>query len=350
MAPVWRSRAAGARGEGASRSALPETFYNGALPANMLDRRRRGRLRVAVIVNPAAGGGRMGRMWPAAEAALTAALGRLDVAVTQRPGDGRALAAAFTRQDVDVIIAAGGDGTASEVVDGMMKDAASRPKLPDLALLPVGTGSDLGRSLGVERDPALLARSIKTRPPRHLDAARVTYRLEDGSKEQRCFLNIASLGISADIARAVNASSKRLLTGKALFAWHTLRELIGYGGAGLTVRIDGQTVFAGQSALVAVANNHSFAGGMMIAPDARMDDGLLDIVIVRDASRLALIRALRLVYDGSHRNLGLCSFHRGKHVEIAALTRSVGLEIDGETAGFTPVSIEVVPKALRFRG
>lgn len=307
-------------------------------------------MRIAVIVNPAAGGGRMRRMWPAAEAALSRRFGPLEIAVTQRSGDGRGLAADLTRQGVDLIIAAGGDGTASEVADGILTAAPDCRAIPELSLLPVGTGSDLGRSLGFVGDFDVLAEAIATRPPRPLDAALVTYRLEDGSEEQRHFINIASLGISADIARAVNASSKWFLTGKLLFAWHTLRQLARYRGAGLTVRIDGEEVFAGMTAVVAVANNHSFAGGMMIAPDAQTDDGLLDVTIVRDASRSTLIRALRLVYDGSHRTLNLCSFHRGRQIEVAATGRPTGLEIDGETAGSTPVSIRVLPRALRLRG
>jgi diacylglycerol kinase (ATP) len=306
-------------------------------------------LQVAVIVNPAAGGGRMGRIWPAAEAVLSRRFASIAVAITQGPGDGRRLAAEFTRQGMELIVAAGGDGTASEVADGMLT-AAAGARAPDLALLPVGTGSDLARSLGIGRDFAVLADAIAAGPTRELDAAQVSYRLEDGTEQRRHVLNIASLGISADIARAVNASPKRLLTGKGLFAWHTLRELARYRGVELSVRVDGAAVFSGPSALVAVANNHSFAGGMMIAPDARMDDGLLDVVVVRDAPRLTLIRALRLVYDGSHRRLDLCSFHRGSTVEIAASSRKAGLEIDGETAGFTPVSVRVLPRALRLRG
>lgn len=307
-------------------------------------------MRIAVIVNPAAGGGRMRQMWPAAEAALSRRLGPLEIAATQRSGDGRGLAADFTRQGVELIIAAGGDGTASEVADGILTAAPECRVLPELSLLPVGTGSDLGRSLGFAGSFDVLAEAIATRPPRPLDAALVTYRLDDGSEERRHFINIASLGISADIARAVNASSKRFLTGKLLFAWHTLRQLAGYRGAGLIVRIDEEEVFAGMTAVVAVANNHSFAGGMMIAPDAQTDDGLLDVTIVRDASRLTLISALRLVYDGSHRTLGLCSFHRGSEIEIAATGSPIGMEMDGETAGSTPVSIRMLPRALRLRG
>lgn len=292
----------------------------------------------------------MSRMWPAAEAALSRRFGALEIAVTRHAGDGRGLAAQFARQGVDLIVAAGGDGTASEVADGILTAAPDCRAIPDLSLLPVGTGSDLGRSLGFAGDMDRLAEAIATRAPRPLDAAMVTFRLDDGGEERRHFINIASLGISADIARAVNAASKRFLTGKMLFAWHTLRQLVRYRGAGLKVRVDGEEIFAGTMAVVAVANNHSFAGGMMIAPDARTDDGWLDVTIVRDAPRFTLIRALRLVYDGSHRTLDLCSFHRGREIVIEDSGSPIGLEIDGETAGSTPVSIRILPRALRLRG
>jgi hypothetical protein len=125
-------------------------FHADGLPASMKVRRG-GRLQVAVIVNPAAGGGRMGRIWPAAEAVLSRRFASIAVAITQGPGDGRRLAAEFTRQGMELIVAAGGDGTASEVADGMLT-AAARARAPDLALLPVGTGSDLAHSLGIGRD------------------------------------------------------------------------------------------------------------------------------------------------------------------------------------------------------
>jgi diacylglycerol kinase (ATP) len=235
-------------------------------------------LKVGVIVNPAAGGGRLRRVWPEAEAALRRRFGPLDVAFTEEQGEGRTLAARFAADGVDLLIAAGGDGTVSEVVDGLLGAGGRAAERVDLGIVPVGTGADLSRALGVDGDFDAVATGIDEHPARPIDVGLMEYRLRDGSVGRRHFVNIASLGISADIAMAVNASRKRMLPGRLLFAWHAVKEIIRYQAPELVVRIGGEEVFRGKAPLVAVANNHSFAGGMMIAPDAQPDDGLFDVV------------------------------------------------------------------------
>jgi diacylglycerol kinase (ATP) len=305
------------------------------------------RLKVAVIVNPAAGGGRMGRLWPGVEVALRHRLGPLTVASTKCAGDGRELARTVALQGAGLVVAAGGDGTVSEVVGGLL--GSGRADEVDLGIVPVGTGADLGRTLGFGQDFDDIAAAIAERPVRRIDAGFLEFTRQDGGAGSSHFINIASLGISGDIAAAVNASGKRLLRGKALFAWHTVKELMRFQAPELTVRVDGSEVFRGRSAVVAIANNHSFAGGMMIAPDAELDDGWLNVVTVRDAGRLQLIGALRKVYDGSHRTLDICGFCRGRQVEVEPVGSGVRLEADGEPMGFAPVRARILPAAIRLR-
>jgi diacylglycerol kinase (ATP) len=307
-----------------------------------------GNLKVGVIVNPVAGGGRMARMWPGFEAALRHRLGPLEVAFTTRQGEGRALAAQLVGDGVDLLIAAGGDGTVGEIVDGLLSQGEAARSV-ELGIAPVGTGADLARTLKLRVDASAIAARIADSPARPVDAGLIECVGDDGRPVIRHFINIASIGISADIAFAVNASAKRLLPGKLLFAWHTLKELARLQAPHLVLRVDGKEVFCGASPLVAVANNHSFAGGMRIAPDALMDDGVFDVVTVRDAGRLSLIRALRRVYDGSHRNLDICSFARGRHIEVETPAGRVGLEADGETTGFLPARISILAGAIRLR-
>jgi diacylglycerol kinase (ATP) len=305
-------------------------------------------LKVGVIVNPVAGGGRMARLWPGIEAALRHRLGSVDVAITTRQGEGRVLAARLAGEGAELLIAAGGDGTVSEVADGLLGLGQAAASV-QLGIAPVGTGTDLARALNLGGDPETIAARIADSTARPVDAGLIECIGADGGPVRRHFINIASIGISADIAIAVNASAKRLLPGKLLFGWHTVKEIARLKAPDIVLRVDGSEVFRGAAPLVAVANNHSFAGGMKIAPDALMDDGLFDVVTVCDAGRLSLIGALRRVYDGSHRKLGICSFSHGREIEVEAQAGQVGLEVDGETTGFLPARFSVLPGAIRLR-
>lgn len=253
-----------------------------------------------------------------------------------------------------LVIAVGGDGTASAVADGLLRAAAddggNAP--PALGIVPIGTGTDLARQFGISGSHAEIVAGIAKRPVRMVDACRATYVDARGKPASRHFINIASLGISAGIAAAANADANPLrLPGKVHFFVHSVRGLLRFRPYPMRVAIDGETVFEDDAALVAVANGPSFAGGMLVAPQARRDDGLFDVLVVRAANRRALLRALPRIYDGSHLGLSICSLHRGREVAVDPLDRlrPVHLEIDGETAGLSPARFTVLPGALALK-
>jgi diacylglycerol kinase (ATP) len=313
-------------------------------------------VRIAVVVNPSAGGGRMARQWPSFAAALRSRFADVAVHQTSGPGEAIAIARRLAEAGHDLVVAAGGDGTVGEVANGLLGFAEDGRVPPALSVLPAGTGNDFARCFGVPRQPGPWATAIAESGPRSIDAGRVSYADDAGRTRQRYFVSVASVGISGEIDRIVNRSaSKRRggLSGKALFFAFTLRELLRYRFRDVTIRVDDGEAFPARILLVAVANNPSFGGGMLIAPDARPDDGRLDVVVARAASRLSMLRDLRLVYSGRHRRLPSCTFLSGRRIVISPVPGDDApalLDVDGESPGSIPATFEILDAALVLHG
>jgi diacylglycerol kinase (ATP) len=226
---------------------------------------------------------------------------------------------------------------------------------PDLGVVPSGTGDDFARGLGLVADIERLAARIAAGERRTIDAGRVSFVNDDGALASRCFINIASLGLSGPTDRAVNAAkSNRKVLGKLVFLFHTVRELIRYRFQEVRVTVDGGEPIEARIALLAVANAPYFGGGMKIAPDAVPDDALFQVVIIRGRSKLSLISDLRLVYSGAHRGLTSCTFLSGRKIVVEPLgdlaANAALLDIDGESPGRIPATFEIIPGALTVRG
>lgn len=311
-------------------------------------------MKVAVVVNPVAGGGRMKREWPALRQALERRFGPVAVRETDAAGDAAVLACRAAAEGAGLVIAAGGDGTVSETVDGLLSAAAGGKATAALGILPIGTGSDLARGLGITGSPEEIVARIADSAGRRLDAGRVSFVDDHGALHSRHFINIASLGLSGPTDRAVNAAkSGGKMSGKAVFLFHTVRELIRYRFQEVRVTVDDQPPVEARIALVACANGRFFGGGMMIAPDATPEDGELEIVIVRGTSKLALLADLRLVYGGAHRGRPFCTMLKGKKVTVEPLgdplVNGALLDIDGESPGRIPATFEILPGAITVR-
>lgn len=314
-------------------------------------------MKVGVIMNPVAGGGRLKRHWPEIGAALREAFADFDLRETQAAGDGSTLAMDLAATGCGLVIAAGGDGTVSEVADGLINAAAEGSKAA-LGVLPCGNGADFARGLGLGLGPAggfdAAVRRIATSKGRTIDAGRVSYVDDHGALASRHFINIASIGVSGAVARAVNADERKgRVSSKALFYWRTVTEFLRFRFQDVRITVDDSEPIEARVALVVAANGKFFGAGMMVAPDAVLDDGLLDIVILRAAGKLGLIRDIRLLYGGRHRNHPAVTILRGRRVMVEPLAdRDAGrmlVEADGESPGHIPATFEILPGALTLR-
>lgn len=309
-------------------------------------------MKVGVILNPVAGGGRLKQHWPEVAAGLTRHFGEFELRETLAEGDAERLALEFALDGFNLVIAAGGDGTASEVADGLLQARDEGAGAAELALLPCGTGIDFARGLGLPRDFEALLQRIATAKARRIDAGRISYIGDDGALASRHFINIASLGLSGATDRAVNADKRKgRVSAKALFFWRTVQQFIRYRFQTVSITVDDAPPFEARMALVAVANGRFFGGGMMVAPDAALDDGMFEIVVLRAASKLRLIWDLRLVYGGRHRNHSAITILRGRKVTVEPVGSADAalVDIDGESPGSIPALFEILPGALLLR-
>jgi len=304
------------------------------------------------IVNPQSGSGRAAGCWPALESRLRTALaphGKLDVAFTAAPRHATQLAREAIEAGTKTVIAAGGDGTLSEVVAGVLDSGAAAQTR--IGLIPLGSGGDFPRSLGLLGGPEAAIDVIAAGGVRCIDAGRIRYLDLDGKARDGFFANEASVGISAEVAAQVSGASKRF-GGTAAFAQGAIRAIAAFQPNPVRVRVDDETVFEGDVTLVSVSNGRYFGGAMKIAPSAELDDGVFEVVIgARFSKPELLFRLLPSLYSGSHVGHAGVSVHRGSRVALEpgnGATRTGQVEADGELLGRVPVQIDLLPRALQM--
>ncbi len=264
---------------------------------------------------------------------------------------GRRVATALAREaaerGVETIVAAGGDGTFSEVAAGVL--ASGHADDVALGLLPLGSGGDLPRALGIGRSLDLALGVLASGRVRRIDVGRVECVDLSGLHWQGWFVNEASVGLSANVTRQVDRMTQRF-GGTVAFGLAAARSILEHRPAQMCVRVDDKRVHEGGTTLVAVANGHCFGGGMQIAPNAELDDGRLDIVVAPEFSRGRLLAdLLPRLYLGTALSDPRIDLHRGQHVEIEPLGEAepACVEADGELLGTLPARFEIVADALR---
>ena len=240
---------------------------------------------------------------------------------------------------------AGGDGTTSEVVTGLL--AAQLGDYAELGILPLGTGGDLAKTLELPSSVIAAARRIQSGTLRMLDAGRIRYRDRGGAERTGYFANMTSVGISGLVTELVDRAPK-LLGGRMSFLIGTLRGLASFRPVPLTLHVDDELVHQGPTILAVVANGRYFGGGMHVAPEARVDDGLFDLVVIPEVPLRRLLSQLPSLYRGTHLELPEVGHFRGQRFRTEG--EGAPIEIDGESLGTVPVEVECLPGALRFVG
>lgn len=306
-------------------------------------------MRTCAIVNPVAGGGRATTLWPDLEPRLRAASTSFSERWTTGPGTGEQLTRNALRDEIERVVAVGGDGTLSEVVNGFFDgDAAINPKAV-LTHIPCGSGSDFRRTLGVPVGLPAANQLTSDRIDR-LDLIRVECSQENGEMTSRDVINVASWGLSGAVVRRTSKSD-RVLPPRLHYLAGALRALTTNRPAPVELTLDGNPLGPSALRLGAVANGHTFAAGLPIAPRATPHDGLFDLTLLHDVSVPVLLRHVHRFYRGSHTTLSCVSTHRGRTLTVEPLeqSRSVWMEGDGEVLGCLPATFEMVPEAIRVQ-
>ena len=303
--------------------------------------------RTLLIVNPESRNGATGRRADSLVRRLRQALGPLEVERTRAPRDAERIAREAVRAGCDRIVVAGGDGTLSEVATGLL--SAGLGGYTAIGALPLGTGGDFLRTLGVPSDLERAIDCLRQGKPRPLDAGRASFVDSAGRQAHAHFVNVASFGVSGHVVRLVNQSRKPL-GGRAAFLLGALRVIARHRPQPVRVEVDGALVHEGPLVLAAAANGRFFGTGMCIAPEARTDDGLFDLVAVRALGRAQLLRKLPLIYRGANLGDAAVGAWRGRIVEAEPMDGPVPIELDGEPLGRLPARFEVLPAALMLIG
>lgn len=305
-------------------------------------------LKTAVVVNPASSNGKTAKRWPAIAEMLESEGLQFDHYMTAGPGDATELTRQALREGYNLVISVGGDGTANEVVNGFFTAEGPVSEKAAAGFISMGTGSDLIKTLGIPRDPAEAIKHILKSPVRTVDVGRVTFEDHDGNRQTRFFINIAGLGLDGDTVARVNRTSKAL-GGFISFLWGTVVSLLLYRNRNMSISVDGEQVFDGPVTVVVIGNGCFFGGGMKITPNAEMDDGLLDVVILHNLSKFALLANMPKVYRGAHLDHPRIISLRGRRVSVISPEEAL-LDLDGEQPGRAPAEIELWPRALPVKG
>jgi diacylglycerol kinase (ATP) len=302
------------------------------------------------IINPVSARGTTLRFWTEARRELE----KLGIKFSEQQSTKAGDATEITRRALEAgacrIVAVGGDGTLNEVVNGYFDSAGARINpMAAIGLLPSGTGSDFRRSVGIDSSRNGIA-AIAGGKTRLIDAVRAVHTVEDGASVTRFFINVATFGLGGDVSAFVNrwrGSLPKWVGGRARFVAAALRALDRYRLVPVEVRLDDSFYKKIASNLVVVANGRYAGGGMMLAPHAQLDDGLLDVILTDGATRFDVIKELPRIGRGGYLKNKKVIETRARDVSITT-AEPMAIDIDGEMAGYTPARMIVLPSAVRF--
>jgi YegS/Rv2252/BmrU family lipid kinase len=246
---------------------------------------------------------------------------------TGRRGHAMEIAAAVS---ADAVIAVGGDGTVHEVANGLLKAGGETV----LGVVPVGTGSDFARALGLPRDPLAAAQALVTAERRRIDV---------GVVNGRCFLTISGVGFDGEVAQQVNSWPK-VFGGTLMYVLGILKNLVTYSPVEVEIVLDGQPQRE-RLFLIAMGNTAWSAGGMWLVPPAQPDDGIFDIVIAGPLTKLEALVVLPKVFSGRHLGHPKVRQARAREVRITSAT-PLAIQADGESIGRLPATYTIRPAAL----
>ena len=293
--------------------------------------------RAFVVVNPAAGGGRTGRLWPSLRDELRRRRLTFDFALTAAPGEATGLARAAAPAN-DLVVAVGGDGTLNEVVNGLV-DSSAAPRA--LGAVLTGRGRDACRNLGIARDPRVAARRVVEGEERLVDVGVAEW--PGGAR--RYFVGAAGAGFDAAVARRAAA---RPGSGTVPYLLAVVESIRAHVPVAVEITVDGGVPWRGPITAVVIANGSHYGGGMRIAPHADPADGVLDLVVLGALGGVEMLRWLPTLYRGTHLRHPRVWTVRARHVAVRSPT-ALPTHLDGEPTADTPLTVSVGAGALRLR-
>lgn len=299
------------------------------------------------VVNPNSANGATAKLWPKIEDEIAKYVRNFEYVFTAHQGHAIELTRAGLKEGFEMIVVVGGDGTNNEVVNGFFENGELINPDAVFAHITQGTGGDLRKTTGIPKDyrqAAAVLAGDKTKP---IDVGHMTLVDHEGNEVGRYFINIASFGIGGDVDDRVNRSSKRF-GGFVSFAWASFASILTYRNKAVHLTIDGAEIGDVKIFNCAVSNGQFFGGGMHVAPDAKIDDGMFDIILLGDFGHIETLLQMSKIYSGGHIGHSKVECFKGKVVE-ATSDEEVLVDVDGEQPGKLPAKFTIKPGILKLK-
>jgi YegS/Rv2252/BmrU family lipid kinase len=301
-----------------------------------------------IILNPEAGGGKAKRILPLLDKYKAGLVKQeVDLVVTRGPGDATRLARESVESGATLVIAAGGDGTINEVVNGMLNPCLMKPSACQLGIIHCGTGGGISQTLGLPGNPAEQLEMLNNTSVRTVDAGYVIFRGHHKVSYTRFFLSELQVGIGGEVVEAVNSAYKKL-GGTFAFGLVSVYKLLRCRSVGVKLTVNG-TKDGWQKLLgLTIGNGTHCAGGMQLTPQARNDDGLLDLLSIYEMNLAARLWNFSRVYSGHHLRSSKFNIEQAPAFTIES-EKPLWIAADGELLGKTPCTVGIIPQAIEIR-
>lgn len=307
-------------------------------------------LKTQVIVNPESNKGRTRRRWAQIKEALKVFLKEFKYEFTEKPSQAIDISRAAIREGSELIVGVGGDGTMNEIANGFFDGKTIINPDSVMGIVPSGTGCDFIRSLHIPSNLKQAMQVITQAPSPAIDIGLASFQTKGGPVEERYFLNVADFGFGGEVLERMNQI--RAKRKAASYLKSTLATFFHYKNKRIKIMVDGEEIPQGEYLIGAISNGRIFGKGMKIAPKARLDDELFDIILVRGMRVWEFLRNVWKIYAGTHLSHPKISFVRGKKIEAIPQDpdENILIEIDGEQVGILPATFEIVPRSLSVKG
>lgn len=303
-------------------------------------------LKTQVIVNPESNQGRTKKRWKRIKEALKSFLKEFKYEFTEKPLQAVEISRSAIKEGIELIVGVGGDGTINEIANGFFEQ--EKPINPETALgiIPSGTGSDFSKSLHIPLGLRNALRVITQAPSNRIDIGKVTYRNHSASEVERFFLNVSDFGIGGEVVYKMN--QERMEKKASSYFKCLVSTFMSYTNKKLNISVDGEELPVDEYMVGAIANGRIFGKGMKVAPEASLDDGMFDLVLVRKMKKLEFFRNVFRIYTGTHLSHPKISLIRGTKIEVAPadMEERILIEVDGEQVGSLPSTFEILPQRL----
>ncbi len=305
--------------------------------------------KVHVIVNPVSAKGQTGKRWEHIREVIKTYFREFRYIFTEKPKQATEISRELLHEGYDFIIGVGGDGTLNEIASGFFKPATTEIINEDacLGMIPSGTGSDFVRFMKIPRDLRKSIEWLKNAQKQKMDIGMITSAGDGINREQKFFINVADFGLGAEVVKRIS-SVPSLQRGPLSYYQGFISTLLRYSSKWFRIVVDDNETLEGNFLIGAIANGGIFGGGMIIAPDAQINDGYFDVVLIEDMNKMEVIWNSRRLYTGTINKHSKVRTIRAKKVSI--LSRGgVPIEYDGEAGGVLPAEFAILPQAISLR-